>query len=129
MVHNSCAPAPPNGNGGGGAFRDVQGNGGEGHHIISRSVLEEFGLDERDAPAISMSPEDHRQTGSWGRSREAQKYRAEEADLLRQGKYRAAFEKGVKNIRSKFGNRYDAEIRKARKHFKKNKLKEKECKR
>ena len=74
-----------------------------------------------------MSSDDHQQTGSWGSGRDAQRYRAEEAELLRQGKYRQAFNKSVRDIRKKFGNKYDAEIEQARKHFRKNGLKKK-CK-
>lgn len=67
-------------------------------------------LSRGDGPAIRMETADHRRTASWGRSRAAQAYRAEQQRLINEGRFRDAIEMDVRDIRSKFGNKYDAAI-------------------
>ncbi|MCX7749466.1 MAG: hypothetical protein N2645_21620 [Clostridia bacterium] len=62
------------------------------------------------APCILMTPEDHRNTKSWGNSTTAQQYRADQLALVRQGKYLAAMQMDIRDIKSKFGSKYDNAI-------------------
>ncbi|WP_298532204.1 polymorphic toxin-type HINT domain-containing protein [uncultured Ruminococcus sp.] len=63
-----------------------------------------------DGPAIRMDKADHRQTASCGRSKKAQAHRAKQKSLIQQGKFREAVKMDIKDIRSKFGNKYDKGI-------------------
>jgi len=67
-------------------------------------------LSEGDGPAIWMDKSDHRRTASCGRSKKAQAYRVKQEKLIKSGKFREAVEMDVKDIRSKFGNKYDKGI-------------------
>jgi filamentous hemagglutinin len=58
-----------------------------------------------------MLPEDHRLTASWGNSQEARAYRQTQADLIAQGDFQGAQQMDIADIKSKFGNKYDAGIR------------------
>jgi phosphoglycerate kinase len=57
-----------------------------------------------------MDPKDHRLTESYGRSPYAIQYRAKQKELLEQGKLKEAIEMDVRDIRSKFGSKYDKAI-------------------
>lgn len=99
----------------GGSYSEVKKNndaeGKEVHHIPADSASH---LERNDGPAISMDAEDHRQTASCGNSIEAREYRAKQKELIDNGKFRDAFEMDVKDIQSKFGNKYDKAISEAR---------------
>lgn len=67
-------------------------------------------LSQREGPAISMTPADHRQTASWGRGEEAKAYREKQKQLIEQGRFKEAQQMDVDDIRSNFGDKYDREI-------------------
>jgi len=77
------------------------------HHIPAGSASD---LSYDDGPAIRMEKGDHRQTASCGGSKEAIAYRAKQAELIKQGKFRDAIKMDIKDIRSQFGNKYDDAI-------------------
>ena len=74
------------------------------------SLLAKVVLPEEDGPAIRMEKGDHRRTASCGRSKKAQAYRTKQENLIKAGKFREAVKMDVKDIRSKFGNKYEKGI-------------------
>jgi len=101
----------------GGSYSEVKENSDgsthEVHHMPADSASE---LSRDDGPAIKMEKEDHKQTGSYGNSKEAQEYREKQKELIEQGKFREAFEMDVEDIREKFGDKYDDAIAEAREY-------------
>lgn len=83
-------------------------NGGDNHHMPAQSVSP---FSKNKGPAINMSTVDHRLTASWGNSKEAQLYRANQADLISQGMFKEAQQMDINNVRRLFGNKYDEEIK------------------
>ena len=79
----------------------------EVHHMPAKKGSH---LSEGEGPAIRMEKGDHRQTASCGRSKKANAYRAKQENLIKQGKFREAVKMDVKDLRSKFGNKYDKGI-------------------
>ncbi|WP_290342428.1 hypothetical protein [Corynebacterium auris] len=65
------------------------------HHLIAQEVIKSNpdaagglgrkGLNPSNAPAIQMTPEDHRLTESWGPKKEAKRYRELQAELFKKG--------------------------------------------
>ncbi|BAN76400.1 hypothetical protein AEQU_0431 [Adlercreutzia equolifaciens DSM 19450] len=92
---------------GGGAYKDVRTAGREAHHMPAKSVSH---LGEREGPAISMTPEDHRLTASWGNSKAAQDYRKEQQRLVDEGRFREAQQQDIDHVRKIAGDKYDREI-------------------
>ena len=80
-------------------------------------------LEVNDGPAIVMDYQDHRQTASCGRSREAQEYRAKQKELIDQGKFREALQMDIDDIHDKFGTKYDKEINQMLEYYKELKTK------
>lgn len=99
----------------GGPHGKVKAKGFESHHTPANSISP---LPTNKGPAIKMNPADHRKTASWGRSKEAQKYRAKQKQLIKQGKFKEAMEMDVRDIRKKFGKKYDKHIKEMRKYLK-----------
>ena len=91
----------------GGAYRDIPALGGERHHMPAKDVST---LSEGEGPAIWMETSDHAGTASWGKGDEPAAYRAAQADLINQGKFREALQKDIDDIRSQFGAKYDTGI-------------------
>jgi len=95
----------------GGSYAEVKktsdGETSEVHHMPADSVSE---LPREDGPAIKMDKEDHKQTASYGSSKEAQEYRQEQKELIEQGKFREAIEMDIDDIHEKFGDKYDDAI-------------------
>ena len=79
----------------------------EVHHMPADSTSN---FERGDGPAIKMEKEDHRQTASCGSSREAREYRAQQKELIEQGKFREALQMDIDDIHEKFGNKYDDAI-------------------
>lgn len=67
-------------------------------------------LSVAEGPAIWMEAVDHHQTASWGRSRNALIYRKQQQTLIQQGRFEAALQMDIDDIRSKFGSKYDEAI-------------------
>ena len=61
--------------------------------------------------AVWMETVDHRKTASWGSSKRAEAYRAKQDALINSGKLREAIQMDIDDIRSLFGNKYDANIK------------------
>ncbi|MEZ5622660.1 MAG: DUF4150 domain-containing protein [Burkholderiaceae bacterium] len=94
----------------GGAYSTVRASreGGEVHHSPANSVSP---LSRNRGPAIWMTKRDHRRTASCGSSRAARRYRAKQKSLIKQGKFREAMARDIRDIRKKFGKKYDKCIR------------------
>lgn len=98
----------------GGAFKDLENlENTERHHMPS---CEASNLQRDVGPAIIMDKVDHMKTASWGRSREAQEYRNKQKELIDSGNFKEAQQMDINDIRSKFGNKYDNEIREMKKY-------------
>jgi len=100
----------------GGSYRDIKenmkernetGEEYEVHHTPADSCTE---LSRNEGPAIKMERDDHRQTASCGYSREAQEYRAQQKELIDNGKFDEAVQMDVDDIKEKFGDKYDEGI-------------------
>ena len=109
--------APVTGDDCGGSYAKVRAarSGGEVHHTPANSISP---LSTGKGPAVWMSVRDHRRTASWGRSKAAKCYRAQQMSLIKQGKFREAIAKDIKDIRKKFGNKYDGCIKLMLAYFK-----------
>ena len=94
----------------GGAYKDLGAGGMERHHMPANSVSP---LSREKGPAIRMEPEEHAKTASFGSSKEAKAYRAKQGELIKKGNFKEAQEMDVKDVQSKFGNKYDAAIKQA----------------
>lgn len=94
----------------GGAYSTVRASreGGEVHHSPANSVSP---LSRNRGPAIWMTKRDHRRTASCGSSRAARRYLAKQKSLIKQGKFREAMARDIRDIRKKFGKKYDKCIR------------------
>lgn len=95
----------------GGSYREVfkagEGATNEVHHMPADSISK---LETNDGPAIKMEKEDHKETASYGRSKEAEMYRDKQKALIEQGKFREAVQMDIDDIREKFGDKYDEGI-------------------
>lgn len=99
----------------GGAYRDIPSKEGyEKHHMPADSTTE---IPFQEGPCIQMEIADHRQTASWGMSREAQEYRSVQKELREQGRFEDAFRMDIEDIREKFGNKYDEAISQAEEYM------------
>lgn len=102
----------------GGSYGDLKKQDGregkEVHHMPADNINK---LDRNEGPAIIMDAKDHKQTASFGNSKEAQAYRAKQAELIKEGKFREAFEMDVADIQEKFGDKYDDAIAEAREYM------------
>jgi len=104
----------------GGSYSDVKkSSDGETHEVHHMPADKVNNLPYNDGPAIKMDKEDHKQTASYGKSKEAQEYRDKQKELIEQGKFREAFEMDVEDIREKFGDKYDDAIAEAEEYVKK----------
>ncbi len=109
-VHNA-GPCPLGGAAPkGGPYDKVRaGNtGGQVHHTPAAKITP---FEYRKAPSVWMETADHRLTKSWGSSADAKAYRQIQDDLINQGKLREAIQMDIDDIRAKFGNKYDENIR------------------
>ena len=107
----------------GGSYRDVyregEGDRYEVHHMPADSASY---LDRGDGPAIKMDKDDHRETASYGSSKEAQEYRNKQKELIDEGKFEEAVQMDIDDIKEKFGDKYDDEIAEMKEYI--NELKE-----
>jgi RHS repeat-associated protein len=93
----------------GGAHGKVKGiPGNESHHMPADSVSP---IPKNKGPATSMEIDDHRQTASWGNSKEASAYRKRQKELIDEGKFKEAQEMDINDVKSKFGDKYDDGIK------------------
>lgn len=82
-----------------------------GHHMPAKSASP---LSIEDGPAILMDAADHRQTASYGSSKQAVAYREVQRQLTAKRDFEGAFNMDVADIHMKFGTKYDAAISQAR---------------
>lgn len=95
----------------GGSYSEVKNNSnGETHEVHHMPADSVSNLERADGPAIKMEKADHRQTASFGYSKEAQEYRAEQKKLIEEGKFREALQMDIDDIHEKFGDKYDEAI-------------------
>lgn len=96
----------------GGSYSEVKKtSNGDYTQVHETPSFDSTGADVRkDGPSIKMSTEDHRMTGSYGSSREAQEYRAAQKALIEQGKYHDAIQMDIDDLHLKFGDKYDDAI-------------------
>lgn len=90
----------------GGAYKDLEVETGkqERHHIPANSTNT---TSKGKGGAIVMNKSHHRKTGSWGSSRNAKYYRMKQQRFQESGNFTEAMEMDIKDIRGKFGNKYD----------------------
>ena len=81
--------------------------GYEIHHMPAASVSP---LTRWRGPCIIMSKDDHKKTGSFGKSHKAIRYRRWQAKLISEGSFFEAEYMDIKNIQRSFGDRYDTAI-------------------
>ena len=77
------------------------------HHMPAASASPLFWWK---GPCIIMVKEDHVQTSSYKRTKSAIKYRHWQAKLISEGKFLEAEAMDIRNIRRKFGDKYDKSI-------------------
>jgi filamentous hemagglutinin len=97
----------------GGAHRDTSkpvNDNLDSYHCPARSCYTDAPISSVDGPAIKMDPNDHKFTASNGNSDSAKAYRVQQEELLKQGKLDEAIKMDVDDIRSKFGDKYDAAV-------------------
>ena len=99
----------------GGKYEDLaNSNNTERHEMPARSSYKEgkglIEYERKDLPTIKMDAADHRQTASWGNSREAVAYRNRQANLISQGNVHDAIQMDIDDITSKFGTKYNDHI-------------------
>lgn len=101
----------------GGSYRDLAQNRIEGteiHHIPPASVN---GLEYNDGPAIRMDTADHRETASCGASNEAREYRAQQGQLIKEGRFEEAMNNDIAEVKEKFYGKYDDAIGQAKEYY------------
>lgn len=92
----------------GGAYKNLSADGGQVHHMPADSASP---ISKGNGPAIRMETKDHMRTESWGNYKSAQEYRANQENLIKEGKIREAQQLDIDDIVSKFGNKYDEAIK------------------
>ncbi|MBR1692964.1 MAG: hypothetical protein IJ711_09355 [Lachnospiraceae bacterium] len=91
----------------GGKYGTMQAYDGQKHHMPSTSVSP---LSSYSGPCIRMITTDHKLTASYGNSVSAKKFREKEKSCIKAGKFLAAQQLGVTDVRKKFGPKYNAAI-------------------
>jgi RHS repeat-associated protein len=94
----------------GGPYSRLRARGGERNHMPAKQGIASL---KHDGPAIVMRGRDHTFTASHparGKTRSSAEYRAQQRSLIEQGRFREAQMMDIRDIRSKFGGRYDRHI-------------------
>ena len=98
----------------GGAHRAIRHGNYHRHHVPSKKAWQDAGRGDGrfldDAPAIQMQPPDHRKTKSYGNTAESVVFREKQAELIKAGRWKEAQQMDIDDIRSRFGDKYDAAI-------------------
>lgn len=86
--------------------------GTESHHTPAHSRTSSP-QSRGQSPAVQLDHADHMLTASWGSSNAAKAYRATQRQLMSLGKkgFKAAMMLDIKDIRKKFGDKYDSAIK------------------
>jgi len=108
----------------GGSYKDIKenmtergetGEQYEVHHTPADSCTE---LNYTDGPAVKMEKADHRETASYGASRDAQEYRGQQKEFIDSGRFDDAVQMDIDDIQGKFGDKYDDGIAEMREYCK-----------
>lgn len=91
----------------GGAYGTISSYGGHVHHCPANSVNR---LTTYSGPALRMLVSDHKKTASYGNKASAITYRSKQKQLILSGKFDAAMQMDVNDLRSKFGTKYNKAI-------------------
>lgn len=67
-----------------------------------------YGTDS--GPGTRMDKDDHMKTASYAYTKESIAYRKEQEKLIQQGKFKEAQDMDIKDLRDKFGTKYDKGI-------------------
>ena len=92
----------------GGAYKDVEAQGGEVNHIPADSANDHLSTNK--GPTVRMDVPDHYATKSWGSSKGAQKWRATQKQLIDSGKFNEAVKMDIDDLRGQFGAKYEKGI-------------------
>jgi hypothetical protein len=93
----------------GGAFGKLQRGGGiVRHHMPPASVSP---IPRLEGPAIQMDAADHQQTSSWGRGEGPDAYRQRVGNMIEEGSMRDAMATDIRDVRGRFGTKYNQAIR------------------
>lgn len=95
----------------GGKYGTMKALGGQRHHMPSSQALKATGiLTTYNGPCIRMIKNDHYRTASYGSTESAVTFREKEVFQIRRGKFLAAQQFGVKDIKKLFVKRYNTAI-------------------
>ncbi|MBI4719529.1 MAG: hypothetical protein HY763_17165, partial [Planctomycetes bacterium] len=94
----------------GGPYRAIKGGGYHAHHMPAQAAWTKAGKSVDNAPAIQLEDADHYKTASYGGGPRGDAYRSKQAELIKAGRWREALQVDVNDIRTKFGDKYDAAI-------------------
>lgn len=92
----------------GGAYKDLEAQGGERHHVPADSANEH--LTSGEGPVVRLEIADHKATSSSGSGKRAVEIRAKQTKLINEGKFMEALEMDVNELRTKFGAKYEVGI-------------------
>lgn len=92
----------------GGRFGDMPAEAGKDRHHIPADGVN--GLERNDGPCIQVDNTDHRQTASFGSSKEAKVYREQQRELINEGRFEDAMKMDIEDMKEKFGGKYDTAI-------------------
>lgn len=85
----------------GGKYGSIKALGGQRHHMPSDSVSP---LSTNNGPCIRMLTADHKKTSSYGSSTSAVNFRKKEKAKIDEGKFLAAQQLGINDVKSLFGS-------------------------
>ena len=96
------------GGGGYGNTRDLS-TGGQVNHMPAYSSYKNTGVNvsHYTGPATWMETADHMKTASWGGSTSAKQWRDMQEDLIKRGKFGKAMEMDIRDVKRKFGSKYN----------------------
>ncbi|MTG99496.1 hypothetical protein GJV76_15470 [Myroides sp. BIT-d1] len=94
------------------------GNGGESNHMPAFSSTNKASkvkanqptgpnISKYSGPSTYMNKADHMKTASWGNRGTVRIWREVQEDLIRNGKFGKAMEMDIKDVKRKFGNKYN----------------------
>lgn len=101
----------------GGAYGKLNGESKTGfqkHHVPADAASS---LSRYKGGAVQVLPEDHKLTASYGSSKAAKAYRAKQQAFMDAGDFNSALQMDIKDLRSKFGDKYDSAIKEVQQYY------------
>ncbi|MDN3693344.1 RHS repeat-associated core domain-containing protein [Chryseobacterium tructae] len=96
---------------GGGSYGNTRGlsTGGQVNHMPAFTSYKGSGLgiSHYKGPSTWMETADHMKTASWGNYATAKQWRGVQEDLINRGKFGKAMEMDIKDVKRKFGSKYN----------------------